>query len=100
MERKERHRVEDKLAKLTARVEARHQLVARSKRSSPENGLINLQEWVRRHKLQSFVQLRLEERLLMIEIDEAAQSEALLLAGCYAIETDVPPGRLGSPGRA
>ncbi len=90
VERKEQHRVEDKLAKLAARVEARNQFVAQSKRSSPQSGLTNNQEWVRRHKLQGFVQLRLDERRLVIEIDEPAKNDALLLAGCYVIETDVP----------
>ena len=90
VERKELRRVEDKLAKLAARVEARNQFVAQSKRSSPESGQRNLQEWVRRHKLQGFAQVRLDERLLVVEIDEEAKSDALLLAGCYVIETDLP----------
>jgi hypothetical protein len=90
IERKEHHRVEDKLAKLTQKVEARNQFVTDSKRAVPESGLRQLEVWIRRHKLQGFVRVSLKERRLVVEVDEAAQREALLLAGCYVIETDVP----------
>jgi len=90
IERKEHHRVEDKLAKLMQKGEARNHFVAGSKRALPESGLRQAEAWIRRHKLQSFVKVSLKERMLVVEIDEAARQEALLLAGCYVIETDVP----------
>jgi len=96
IERKEYHRVADKLARLTQKVEARNQFVAGSKRAVPESGLRLFETWIRRHKLQSFVRVSLEERRLVVEVDEAAQSEALLLAGCYVIETDVPGAALAA----
>ncbi len=96
IERKQHHRVEDKLAKLARKVEARNQFVAGSKRAVAESGLRQCEQWIHRHKLESFVRLRLKERMLVVEIDEAAQSEVLLLAGCYVIETDVPAEALGA----
>jgi len=93
-ERKEQHRVEDKLAKLASLIETRNQFVAQSERADPESGRRKLQNWVQRHKLQGFVQLRLQDRLLTVEIDEPAKSDALLLAGCYVIETDVSPAAM------
>ena len=96
MERKEWHRVADKLAKLARRVETRNAFVAGSQRAEPESGLKQQQEWVRRHRLQSFVRVSLQGRSLVVEIDETAQSNALLLAGCYVIETDVSAERLAA----
>lgn len=96
VERKEKHRVEDKLSKLAKRVESRNEFVAGSKRAVAESGLRQLQQWIDRHKLQSFVRIRLQERMLVIDIDEEARSELLLLAGCYVIETDVPKEALAT----
>jgi transposase len=88
------HRLEDKLAKLEAGVQARNEKVTQSQRCQPQVGLRDAQKWIAQHKLSSFVRLRLEGRLLRLEMDEAAREQALLLAGCYVIETDVPASRL------
>lgn len=87
--RKELHRVEDKLAKLEAKVAARNAQVEQSARCQPESGRRQLQEWVRHHKLAGFVALTLDERTLSLQIDGAAREKATELAGCYVIETDV-----------
>jgi hypothetical protein len=92
------HRVEDKLAKLKAGIEARNEKVSRSARCRPEVGLREAQQWIARHKLSSFVRVRLEERRLHLEVDEAAREQALLLAGCYVIESDVPASLLDAQG--
>lgn len=86
--------MEDKLAKLASLIETRNQFVVQSERADPESGRRKLQNWVQRHKLQGFVQLRLQDRLLTVQIDEPAKSDALLLAGCYVIETDVSPAAM------
>jgi transposase len=88
--RKDWHRVQDKLQKLQQKVQARNQQVLGSPRCQPEAGLHQLQQWSQRHKLSSFISLTLEERTLTVRLDEAAQQQALDLAGCYVIETDVP----------
>jgi transposase len=83
------HRLEDKLARLKRKIEQRNQKVAASPRCKPENGLATIQAWIARHKLASFVQPRLDGRELRFDIDEATRDQAMVLAGCYAIVTDV-----------
>ena len=89
-QRKEQHRREDKLERLTRRVAERNAFVAQSARAKPEAGLRQLEQWARRHKLSGFVELTLNQRQIELQIDEAAKQQAALLDGCYCIETDVP----------
>ena len=87
--RKKQHRRADKLDKLRQKVEQRNEFVQSSQRANPQSGLKQLQAWLKRYKLHSFVTLSLSERILHIDIDEQAQAEAALLDGCYVLETDV-----------
>lgn len=91
---RERHRLEDKLAKLSREVEQRNEQVSKSPRCQPEAGRRNLQVWVARHKLTGLVELRLEGRTLVLERNQAAMDRALELAGCYVVVTDVPKPQL------
>ena len=86
---RERRRVADKLAKLEARVEARNRFVENSERARPEVGLRRIREWIQRYGIEDWVQVRLVGRRLVLEVDAAAREEALALAGCYVLETDV-----------
>jgi len=88
--RREHHRLDDKLKTLQAKVQARNEKVAGSKRCDPQAGLADLQPWVDGHKLSTFVTLKLESRQIKLEIDEAKKNERMLLAGCYVLVTDVP----------
>src|SRR5262252_10311554 len=88
--RKARHRLDDKLSTLQALVAARNTKVATSPRCQPAAGLKALQTWVKRYKLSHIVSLGLDERQLTLMIDTAAHEQALQLAGCYVLETDVP----------
>jgi transposase len=94
--RRQVHRLEDKLAQLQAGIQARNEKVMQSRRCQPQAGLRKAQQWIDRYRLSSFVTVRLEGRLLQLEVDEAARQQALLLAGCYVIETDVPASLLGA----
>ena len=87
---RQRHRLDDKLRKLTQKVEKRNQKVAASPRCQPPAGLRSLDAWIGQHKLQGLVKLRLQGRLLVLDKDEAALERALELAGCYVVVTDVP----------
>jgi len=91
---RERHRLEDKLAKLRGKVEQRNEQIKRSPRCQPEAGPRNLRVWVARHKLTSLVKLRLEGRTLVLEQNEAAIERVLELAGCYVVVSDVPKAQL------
>jgi transposase len=91
---RERHRLEDKLAKLSRKIEQRNQQVLQSPRCQPEAGPRNLQVWVARHKLTGLVELRLEGRTLVLERNPGAIERAMELAGCYVVVTDVPKQQL------
>jgi len=87
---RERHRLADKLAKLSAKIEQRNRQVEASARCQPETGSRQLQAWIARHKLTGLVELRLEARALKLVQNEAAIERALELAGCYVVTSDVP----------
>ena len=89
--REERRRA-DKLKQLQEKVDERNAFVAKSKRASAEKGLATLQRWVKSHKLGKFATLTLEERVIVLSVDEDAKADEALLDGCYILETDVPKG--------
>lgn len=66
--RKEAHRREDKLTRLRRKIEERNAFVEKSKRAKPEAGLRTVTEWGKRHKLHSFVSVRLEGTSIRYEI--------------------------------
>ena len=86
---REHQRREDKLARLTELVEERNAFVMTSKRADPEAGLNRLIKWAGRYKLSSFVTLTLDDRRIVLTVDEEAKTSAGLLDGCYVLETDV-----------
>jgi transposase len=91
---RERHRLKDKLAKLTRKVEQRNEQVHHSPRCRPEAGPRGLLVWVARHKLSGLVELRLEGRTMVLEPHQAAIDRKMQLAGCYVVVTDVPKPQL------
>jgi transposase len=93
---KERHRLQDKLAKLERKIEKRNKQVQDSKRCQPEAGFRQLQPWIVRHKLTDLVELRLEGQTLILVKNEAATERALELAGCYVVVSDVPKEKMTS----
>jgi len=91
---REKHRLQDKLAKLTGRIERRNRQVEVSARCQPEAGSRQLQAWMVRHKLTGLVELQLEARVLTLVKNEAAIERALELAGCYVVTSDVPKDKM------
>ncbi|MCL5671488.1 MAG: IS1634 family transposase [Acidobacteria bacterium] len=86
---REHHRLEDKLAKLEAKVQARNEQVRTHPRCQPEAGQRRMTVWVGRYKLTGLVEIKLEGRELKLERKEEAIRKALELAGCYGVTTDV-----------
>ena len=86
---REKHRLEDKLAKLEGKIEQRNRQVQASERCKPEAGSRQLQPWIVRHKLTGLVELRLEGRVLVLVKQEATIERALKLAGCYVVTSNV-----------
>jgi transposase len=89
-EAREKHRLEDKLAKLAGKIERRNRQVEASSRCQPEAGSRQLQVWIARHKLTGLVELKLQGRVLTLVKNQAAIERAMELAGCYAVTSDVP----------
>jgi transposase len=85
-----KHRLEDKLTKISGKIEGRNLQVAASARCQPEAGSRQLQAWIARHKLTGMVELKLQERVLTLVKNEAAIERAMELAGCYVVTSDVP----------
>lgn len=93
-QRKEQHRREDKIARLSEAIRKRNQFVLDSKTAKPETGLKKLKLWAKQHKILSFVDLFLEQDKIKIIIDKDKKAEDSLLDGCYVVETDVSDGKL------
>lgn len=87
---KAQRRRADKLAKRHALLTARNAFVQTANRAQPEAGLQTLRAWVKRHKLDAFVQVSLHAGQLTATLDTTAQAEAAQLEGCDVLETDVP----------
>jgi len=88
---RERHRLEDKLAKLEEKIAARNEETKSKPRCQPEAGKRKLEAWAAQHKLQGLLTVKLEGRMLILERQEAAIATSLELAGCYVVSTDVLP---------
>jgi transposase len=88
---RDRHRLEDKLAKLEKKIAARNKETKEKQRCQPEAGKRKLEAWAAQHKLNALVELKLEGRMLVLRRQEAAIATSLELAGCYVVTTDVVP---------
>lgn len=86
---RQRHRLEDKLAKLAAKVATRNEEVKEKPRCEPQAGQRQLEAWAARHKLTGVVKLKLEDRTLVLERDAVAIEKSLELAGCYVVTSNV-----------
>src|SRR5208282_4828730 len=93
---REQHRLDDKLAKLEAQIQARNERVRTHPRCQPEAGQRAMQSWVERHKLTGLVEIPLEGTQLKLQRNEAAIGRALELAGCYVVTTDVAPAAMSA----
>jgi transposase len=94
--RREQGRLEDKLEKLEARIEARNEQVRTHPRCRPEAGQRAMAAWVERYKLSGLVEIKLDGTQLKLERREEAITRALELAGCYVVVTDVARDDLSS----
>jgi transposase len=93
---REQHRLEDKLAKIEAKMAARNQQVRAHPRCQPEAGRQAMEAWAGRHKLTGLVAIQLEDRQLKLQRNEEAIRRALELAGCYVVTTDVVPAAMSA----
>jgi len=85
-----RTRRADQLARVQAKVDARNELVANSKKASPEVSLRSAEKWLKTYKLTKYVRAELSGLFVDLVIDEEARTELESLDGCYVVTTDVP----------
>jgi transposase len=97
VQRRERARRADKLQRLEALIGERNAFVSQSKRADAAAGLRQLEQWVKRHKLNGFVTLSLEQDQIRCQIDQEQLAEVALLDGCYVLETTVPAAQMDAP---
>lgn len=90
IQHREQARRADKLQRLEALIAERNAFVGQSRRADPAAGLRQLEQWVKRHKLNGFVTLSLEQDQIRYQIDQENMAEVALLDGCYVLETTVP----------
>jgi transposase len=93
---REQYRLQDKLAKLEAKVAARNQQVKAHPRCQPQAGQHQLQAWAQHHKLNGLIELRLEGDQLVLQPQTTAMEKALELAGCYVVTSDVAQASMNS----
>lgn len=88
------HRLDDKLTKLTRKLQQRNEQVHKAPRCKPAAGQRQMLAWAARHKLAAVVDVRLEDRTLVLERKETAIAQTMQLAGCYVVVTDVGKERM------
>jgi transposase len=93
---REQRRLEDKLAKLEGKIQARNEQVRRHPRCRPEAGQRVMAAWVGRYKLTGLVEIPLEGTQLKLQRNEEVIRRALELAGCYVVTTDVAPSAMSA----
>jgi transposase len=93
-EARQKHRLEDKLARLERLIETRNTEVEQHPRCKPEAGLRKVEKWAVRHKVNGLVQIALEGDKLSMERKQEAIQHSLELAGCYVLTSNVPPASL------
>ena len=86
---KELHRRDDKIRCLKKQVGKKNDALATSKRANPAKALLAMEQWSKKYRIASFVNLTLTDRALSFDIDAAAMAESALLDGCYVLDTDV-----------
>jgi hypothetical protein len=80
----------DQLRKVREKVEARNAWIAERPRAKAQVSLAAATRWIARYKLSSFVAARLDGRLVVLDVDEAARARTEELDGCYVVTSDVP----------
>jgi hypothetical protein len=91
---RQKHLMEDKLARLESKIAERNQWAGQHPRSKLETGLRQLEAWAQRHKLDELVELQQEGDRLQMKPKPEAIDRSLELAGCYVLTSDVTPAKL------
>jgi hypothetical protein len=80
---------EEKLSLLRAKTEKANEYLAAHKRANTSKALTALQQCCKKLGLSDWCTLTLNERSLVLSVDEDAKKEAAALDGCYVLKTDL-----------
>ena len=80
-----------KLAKLRAQVAKQNQYLTDHPRAKAQGAVQKLVASAKQLRIADWVELTVEERSIMLTINEDAQREAAKLDGCYGLKTDLTP---------
>lgn len=84
-----------RLERLIKKVNERNVYVQEHKKANPESGIKNLSKIAQEWRLDKFIELRLEDRQIVVQVDHIKRKEINILDGCYVIETKVPAAVMG-----
>lgn len=87
--RKERHRRENKLERLAAKITEANLKLSTSNRANPQTHFDRLNTWAAKHKITSFITISTDKRTITLTVSEDHKKDDALLDGCYVIETNV-----------
>lgn len=82
-----------KLAKLRAEVAKQNQYLKEHPRADAQRALGKLAARAEQLLISAWVVLTLEQRMIMLTVNDPAQQEAAQLDGCYALKTDLTPAQ-------
>lgn len=88
-----RHRREDQLARVRAKVAKRDLYLASHPRADPAVSLRQAEHWLKVYKLNAFVAARLEGNTVQLEIDNAKRATVEQFDGCYVVVSNVPAAK-------
>jgi transposase len=82
---------QSKRARLEKYLVQKNTYLAEHTRAKVETALKHAQAKANQLKIQTWAKLNVEERRLVLAVDEDAQRAAARLDGCYVVKTDLPP---------
>ena len=81
----------DKYQALERLAAQKNTYLAEHPRAKPEIALRDARQYAKKLRLESWVEIALQERRLIVSQNQGALEKAGLLDGCYVLKTDVPP---------
>jgi transposase len=79
----------EKIDKIMGLIKSQNEYLDEHKKAKIEVAVKNIDERIRRLKLSDFVKVEVEQKRLVLNIDEEKMAEVAILDGCYVIKTDL-----------
>ena len=86
--------IEDKIKCIQKKIKDKNEYLSKGKRRSADIGLKEINEVVKKLKLNKIIYLKIVNRKIVLTIDEVKKEEELKLAGCYVLQTNIDKDKL------